>query len=406
MPRLTLPAALWVFAILFCTAAEAQDFGTAWIDRVTHQLIDEEGPLNPHPVEFKASAGELYSYDSNLFLTHTNHTSDSIFTTFANAGLKYAQPVFDAEADLTVNYNASVHTANTDYDEERFFGRARYQGSKISLQIAEILRRESTPTDVVFTSRVSRVVSNTTPFVTWHINEAFSVEAQSDLQYVRYLRQQFDIANNFNTRSSLTGAYKTGWNDLDALLQVGYLTIDYSTAGAPPNASGYFGRVGARGEVSPNLNVIALAGFTGATSHDFVGTNKKAELSTADIEIHIAYIVSEVTTVYGDYVRRFGFGAGGTPFEVIDSFDAIAEYSIRDDLKLKGRLAYSRAHPVPVISPVRGYGSVSVGSEYKAFEHLLIEGQVTYRAGSAQTGPSDAGDFSDVIFSLGVVWVF
>jgi hypothetical protein len=382
---------------LLSSTAAAQDFGSSWIDRVTHQLIEEDGPLNPHPVELKASVGELYTYDSNIFLTNTGRTSDSVFTTFANGSLKYAQPEFDAEADLTVNYNLYLKATGANADEERFFGRFRYQGSQITLGLAEILRRESSPTDVTFASRVSRLLSNTTPLVALKINEIVAVEVQSDLQLVRYANPIYALADNFNSRSVLTAAYTTGWNDLDALLQFGTLTINYDTPGAPPNVKGYYARIGVRGEICPNLHVLALAGFTRGSS-----MVAAVSLNTADVEIHVAYTVSELVTLYVDYSRRIGFSTGGSPFEVVDSADVIVRYSVRDDLALKGRIQYDVANPI--VGPNRAYGSASAGAEYRLLEHLRIEAGVAYRWGSIQQGT--AGNFSDVLGSVGIAGVF
>ena len=78
---------LLTLTLVLASSASAQDFGTQWIDRVTHQLIEEEGALTPRPLDITASVGELYAYDTNLFLTHTDRTADSVFTTFGNLGL-------------------------------------------------------------------------------------------------------------------------------------------------------------------------------------------------------------------------------------------------------------------------------------------------------------------------------
>jgi hypothetical protein len=257
---------------------------------------------------------------------------------------------------------------------------------------------------VVFTTRVQRLLSNTTPQIIYHVTPAFSLEAQSDVQIVRYLRHTFEDADNFNTRSSLTGAYNTGWNDVDALLQVGYFSINYRSNTASPDASGYFFRGGARGEVSPNLHLIALMGVSKASSHDFPGTNVNAELTTADIEFHLAYTVTETVTAFGDYSRRFGFSPGGSPFEVVDSAAIILRYALREDWALKARIQYDKAHPVPGL--VRSYESASAGAEFRVIEHILLEGQIAYRMGTAQDGPNGPADFSDFIFSLGIVGVF
>jgi len=273
----------------------AQDFGKGWIERVSHELIEDEAQLSPHPLELKFAVGELYSYHSNTFLTNAGRTNDSIFTTFGNVNLKYAEQRFDAEADLLVNYNAYASTSDANADEERFFGRVRYQGPSITLSLGEIFRRESSPTDAVFSTRVSRFLSDTTPLIVLKATEAVAFELQSDLMLVNYLRQAYNVADNFNTRTILTFAYTTGWNAVDLLVQLGYFGITYSDALAPPDATGYIGRLGIRGDLSPNLHAVILAGVTKADSGDFPNGDD-VSMSTADIEIHLGYTPQENTS--------------------------------------------------------------------------------------------------------------
>jgi hypothetical protein len=257
MTQVSLSAFAFI-TLAYCAEASAQDFGASWIDRVTHELIEDEGLLSPRPVELKGTAGLLFSYDNNVFLTNTNRTSSGIFIPFAAASLSYAEPNFDAAGDLTINYNAYTKSSNFNADEERFFGRVRYQGTEISLQLAEVFRHESSPTDAVFVTRVPRTLSNTTPLVAWHVTSAFSVEVQSDLQFVNFLRHEFEDADNFNSRSFLTLAYTTGMNSIDLLVQGGYFTIDYHHPTSPPDATGYVARGGVRGELTTNLHCRPL----------------------------------------------------------------------------------------------------------------------------------------------------
>jgi hypothetical protein len=383
----------------------AQDFGKNWIDRVTHELIEDDTQLSPHPATWNFTAGELYSYDSNIFLTHTGRTNDSIFTTFVGGDVKYAQPNFDAEADLLVNYNAYASTDNVNADEERFFGRVRYQGTQIILSLAEIARRESSPTDAVFTTRVPRFLSNTTPLVVFKPSEVFAFEVSSDLQYLDYLRTAYSVADNFNSRTLLTLAYTTNWNNMDLLVQGGYWEVTYRDPASPPDAGGFIGRVGVRGEVSPKLHLVALVGITSADSNDFVGTNQDVQLNTADVEIHIAYTPNENTTWYADYSRRFGFSADGAPFQVVNIADLIGEWGLREDFKLRSRLEYSR---VQVPSPAgfrRAYYAFGIGAEYKIHPHILLDGSLTYRWGVVP-GSGSTGDFGDGIISIGAAILF
>jgi hypothetical protein len=392
-----------VCSFLVASPLMAQDFGKAWIDRVTHTLIEEESQLTPQQVTWNFVAGELYSYDSNIFLTHSDRENDSIFTTFAGVGVKYAEQNFDAEGDLLINYNAYASNSDADADEERFFGRLRYQGTKVTLSLAEIFRRESSPTDAVFTTRVSRFLSNTTPLIIVKPSEVFAIEFNSDIQLVNYLRSTYQSADNFNTRTLLTLAYTTGWNNMDLLIQGGYWAINYQDSLGPPNASGFIGRLGIRGELSPTLQLIALVGVTSADSDVYPATGEDSQMTTADIDIHFAYTPSNLTTWYADYSRHFGFTAEGASFQVVDSAGFSGILAVREDLKLRARMDYSRVHSD--LGLRRAYYDFGVGAEYKVHPHVVLDGSITYRWGVVP-GPGTSGDFADAILSVGAALVF
>jgi len=402
-PRALLLALAPAILLALPSLAAAQDFGKGWIDRVTHELVEDEPSLSPHPVDVTFTAGELYTYDSNVYLTHTKRTRDSILTTFADANLKFADPHVDAEADLLVNYNAYLGEKDINADEERFFGRLRYQGSAVTLSLAEIFRRESSPTDAVFTTRVSRFLSNTTPLVVVKVTEVFAVELQSDLQLVNYLRHVYNVADNVTTRTLLTLAYTTDWNAVDLLVQVGYLTITYQDQFAPPDATGYVGRLGFRGEVSPNLHLVGLFGVTSMTSDDYVGTTTNVKMTTADAEVHLAYTPSDTSTLYADYSHRFGFSAEGAPFQVVDSADVILKIALRDDYNLRARIDYSRVHVPGGLR--RAYYAVGLGDDWKVHPNILIDGSITYRWGVVP-GSGQTGNFGDLLFTIGAAVLF
>ncbi len=386
------------FTLALATTAAAQDYGTQWLDRVSRAMVEGEAPLPTIPVTVSASGGELFTYDSNIFLRDKKTRSDSIFTTFGQVGIQYSRVDFDAEADLTANYNAYAHHNDSSADEERFFGRARWQGSRVSVSLAQILRRENSPTDVVFVDRVSRVLSNTTPLIVVQANDDLSFELQTDLQFVKFSRREFESANNVNTRTALTVAYNTGWNNLEALIQGGYLTINYSDS-LYTDADGYYGRVGGRGELSPGLYATMLAGITHAESDDFTGTTINADHTTGDVEFKLAYAVTERANAYANYSRRIGFAAGGAAFQVVDAAGLSGDLALRDDVKVRARLQYDRVHGPFVVG--RAYYSGGVGAEYRLHANVLIDGGVTYRTGVARVS-GDFGDFSDFIVSVGV----
>ena len=386
------------FTLSLAATAAAQDYGTQWLDRISRAMVEGDAPLPTIPVTVSASGGELFTYDSNIFLSDTKTRADSIFTTFGQVGVQYSQVDFDAEADLTANYNAYAHHNDSSSDEERFFGRARWQGSRVSVSLAQILRRESSPTDVVFVDRVQRLLSNTTPLIVVEATDDLSFELQTDLQFVKFHRREFESANNTNTRTALTVAYNTGWNNLEALIQAGYLTINYSES-ISTDAAGFYGRVGGRGQLTPGLYAAALAGITQAESDDFPGTTVSIEHATGDVEFNLAYAVTERANAYASYSRRIGFAAGGAAFQVIDAAGLSGDLALRDDVKVRARLQYDRVHGPFVVG--RAYYSGGVGAEYRLHENVLIDGGVTYRTGVALV-PGGSGDFRDFIVSVGL----
>ena len=396
-------AALPVLLLLCSTTAAAQDFGTQWIDRVTHQLLDYDAPLDPYPLSAQLSFGEVYTYDSNIFLTHTDRTNDSVFLTFGQVIVKYAEVNWDLEADLTVNYNAYVDTTDANTDEERFFGRVRMQGSTLSMQLSEVARRESSPTDVVFTDRARRFLSDTTPEVIFRLNDDFAMEGVSTIEYVHYQAAEFQPSDNINTHSIGTIAYSMKRNALDALVQVGYITINYTDSNSAPDARGWLMRIGVRGDVAPDLSVVLLAGVSDMGSeHDSI-TGEKTHLTTADVEVHIAYKALESVTAYADYTRRPGFSTNGASFQTVDSSSAILEYAAREDLKLRARLQYDRVHTST--GERRAYYSATLGPEYRLMERITLEAHATYRFG-VTPGSNDAGSFTDAILSAGIAATF
>src|SRR5581483_1218893 len=97
-------AAFAVAALLPVREAAAQDFGQSWIDRITHELEQERGPLQPKAFTWNASAGVQYAFDNNVFLVQNNKDSDSIIIPFVQANFSYAESRFELEADLLANY--------------------------------------------------------------------------------------------------------------------------------------------------------------------------------------------------------------------------------------------------------------------------------------------------------------
>lgn len=392
----------FVFLLALAARAAAQDYGATWTDRVTHALVDDATPLADVPLEIRLAGGELYSYDTNIYLRDRNEKADSIWITFVQAGLKYAEPEWDAEVDLAANYNAYARTPDAGSDEERFFGRVRYQGSRVAFSVAQILRRESSPSDIVFIDRVPRFLSNSTPLLIVHATDVLTFELQSDIQHVRFNRRGFETAENTNARTSLTMAYRTEWNDVEALLQGGHLTIDYRLPTAV-DANGFYARGGLRGDIVEGLQAILLAGVTRAESDNSSNQPVHGEHTTMDVETHLAWSAAERTTVYAGYSRRIALAVGGASFQVVDSAGLSAQRLLQEDVTVRGRLQYERVHGPFVVT--RAYYSGSVGAEVRVHPNVLVDGGATYRRGAALT-TGGGGDFRDVIVSIGVAVTF
>src|SRR5437762_41829 len=58
-------AAVVLGALLPSREAGAQDFGQTWIDRITHELERERGPLEAKPVTWSVDAGVEYAFGKN-----------------------------------------------------------------------------------------------------------------------------------------------------------------------------------------------------------------------------------------------------------------------------------------------------------------------------------------------------
>src|SRR5205823_2390995 len=144
-----LVTAVVVAALLPSREARAQDFGQSWIDRVTHELEQERGPLTPKPVSYEAQAGVDYAYDNNIFLTQRGKKSDSIIIPFVQAGIEYGEPRFDLEARLLADYKVYAKE-KADDDEERIFFRARQTSARWNFEISEIFQNVSDPAGLLF----------------------------------------------------------------------------------------------------------------------------------------------------------------------------------------------------------------------------------------------------------------
>jgi len=205
-------AAVAVFALLPSREAAAQDFGQAWIDRITHELEQERGPLAPKPLDVTGTAGVNYAYDNNIFLADTGpgKKKDSIVIPFLQVDLNYAEPRFDIEASFLGNYKRYFKETNVSDDEERFFFRARQTSARWNFEISEIFLNVSDPAGLLFLNRVSRIVSTTVPKIAFDIGRQWALEVAGNIMVVRYQDPAFSAAQeNNNFTVDLNAIYRT-----------------------------------------------------------------------------------------------------------------------------------------------------------------------------------------------------
>jgi hypothetical protein len=398
-------------------AASAQDFGTDWLDRVTHERQQERGPLKPHPVDWTLSTGILGYYDGNVFLADKDGKTpgDAVIVPFGRARLDYTEQRFEATADLLVDYKGYLDVdtnSNTQFQksrdwEERFYGHARYVDARFTLGVDELLRHESDPVDAVFLTRAKRTVSDTIAHGTYDLTKTFTAEANVDFQVVRFEDKPLDAAtNNENYRADLAIVYRQS-NGYDWLLQVGWMSIYYNRSqggGAPPDADGYFVRGGWRAELQERISVQAMAGLIHVESDRFLNTPDHEELTTMDILLAIQYEVTEQFRLTGDFNRTIGFATAPDPYQVVNRFAVIADWDAVEQLTIRARIQWDHAATPSGI--LREYRSYSLSASFRISEYVSADGGVTYRTGDIHGNVGSSVQFNDPIFHVGVILTY
>jgi hypothetical protein len=379
-----------------------QDFGRDWIDRVSHELQQERGPLKEMPAAFTGTAGLAYYHDSNVFLEETGKDADSVLIPFVRGRVDYAEPRLEAAADLLVNYKIYFDQDDSSDDEERFFGKARLLGTSYTVELAEVLRRESDPIDALFLDRQERLVSNTLPRVVVDLSEDFALEGSANLQVVRFADDPYARqVDNLNYRADLALVLRTVFG-YDLLAQAGAHGILYSdeqSAGAPPDAAGTFLRAGFRGEPLALLVVEAFAGYAEVESDPFVSTGAVLDDSSMDIGIHARYEFSPTVTLVGDYSRLFTFAGASDPYQLINRARASLEHHANDQLTLRGRAQVD--HVDSALGVKRDYTSLSASASWKFSRSVIADVGATWRAGRVEPAGGAAVDFEGFLFQLG-----
>ena len=379
-------------------AARAQDFGVEWLDRVTHEREPVPWPLSVRPVQTSFEAGALYEYDTNIFLEPADRKAANIVIPFARGRLDYAAPRWDAAADILIDYKRYLQDSEESDLDERAYGRLRYINSRNTLQIAEIFRHESDPSDGQFAERAERVVSSTTGHAAVQVSPDFSLEANALLSLVFFRDHSLDDSDNRSLRGDLTAVWRAD-SSLDLLAQAGWFLIDYRENDVP-DSRGVFARAGLRGEPIAALSVTALAGITGVRSEPLEATGERRELRTADASVNLRYEAAQDIVLWGDYTRQAGFAGPGDPFEIIDRWVAIMEWQATPLVDVRGRLQYDRIHSA--LGLHRSYLSLGPSATLSFTSQLHLDAGVTWRRG--ELGTPGEGVFNDVVAHAGLVF--
>ncbi len=400
-PRHTMHRILALVCLaLFPASAFADSLGTEFIDRVTHEVQQEEGPLSTRPVDFHVYGGVYGYYTDNLFLApHRHADGDSAAIGFARARVDYVDSHLEVAAELLVNFDYYMEHHAAREDEERFFGKIRWTDTVFDLQLVEIARRETDAIDAVFATRARRIVTDTLPRFGVKIPELPTFELFGQLQTVHYEGSKFDGLENINYRVGLALLV-----DLSQRLafgaDAGYLAIHYRERDQTPNAQGYFAHGLLRGEVTDRFLVEIALGWTyiRGTRAEF-GDDNAESTSTFDAEVHLRYEATQTLTLFADYSRRFGFAGVGNTYETVDRGIVIAEWQVIEKLKLRARGQYDYVHPTEAND--RCYWAAGLGATFQVVKHFSVDGGVTYRGGNTKGVSGDR--YTNWIVYLGAV---
>ena len=400
-------AAVVVAALLPSREAGAQDFGQAWIDRVTHELQQERGPLQAKPVTYGAEAGVEYAYDNNIFLTQDNKTKDSIIIPFVQANIEYGEPRFELEARLLADYKRYIKETNVSGDEERVFLHGRQTSSRWNFEISEIFQHVTDPAGIQFLARAERIISNTVPKIAFDIGNLWAVELASNVQVVRFKHNPYDVGqdnNNFNV--DVTGVYRTPWA-FDLLAQFGYYNINYidtTDQGGTPDAFGYYYRVGFRGNVVQRLYLEGLIGYTNAKS-DFLGfasngnPDQVIDKKNVGALFNLRYELTETINLFVDGSRQYTFAGFLDPYQLLSSIMAYGTIDLTETFKLALRLQYENS--TSALNLRRNYYAAGLTGTYKILSNLVVDAGATYRSGKTDNTNGEA-KFNDFILSVGL----
>ncbi len=394
-----------VFLTLAVPAAvRAQDFGREWIDRVTHEVQVDRGPLSTKPVEWHVVGGVEYYHDDNIFLSDKKEVDDSIIIPFAAASIEYSEQRFEAKADFLGNlkFYSDDDLDSMNDDEERLYVKLRQVGAKYTFEISEVAARLSDPLDVVFVDRAVRTVSTTVPHLAFDLTPVWTVESSANVGIVRYEESVFAHAiDNVNFRVDGAIVYRGAWG-IDLIAQGGWQEISYrfsQAEGAPPDAFGWYARGGFRGEILPTLMIEALAGGAHMESEFYQGTKIDEDDETGDAAVSVRWEAMPILTFMGDYTRQFAFAGGADPYQIVNRTLLLGALELTEYVSVRARFQFD--HSETTSGTERDYWSTGGSVTVKPLPWVIIDGGVSFRSGEAELGPLKT-EYDNVIFHAGL----
>jgi hypothetical protein len=398
-------ARVGVVLLAAAASASAQDFGSRWADRLVQELYAQRGPLE---TDFKvdASGGAFVYWDNNIHLDATAPLQDTVIVPFVSARLAYAEPELDAVAELVANFKAYLNNSSANDDEERFYGRLRYVGSELTAGVVAIFRHESDPTDVVFATRVDRIVGEVLPQFAYDLSPVFSVEVSGLVQIVRHEDPTFSASQDNENYSAKLGLVYELEGGVQVVVEGGYTLILYRgpAGSAPPDVNVWFSQAGFRGELFPNLVVSVLAGAIGAQSDDFtVPPSPGLKDTSGTASVILRYTGLERFDFSASYHRTVAFGGANDPYQIVNRVLLRGDLEVNEVLRFGGRVQVEMTQSALQVR--RDYVSLGIHTTVTPHEHLIFDGGLSYRFGD-RSGTAPAMDYNDLILYVGIALAY
>lgn len=377
------------------------------MDRVTHRLDLERGPIDPQPVDVQAWGGVAYYFDDNIYLEDGDEDDSSIIVPFVRGRLTYQEMRLEAELDVLANHNFVIDETNETDDEQRAYGRIRQIDSNYFIEVAQLFQHVSAPLDVQFSDRADRFISNSSARFSYDISKETAVEGEGHFGVVRYEDEVLAHSlDNINGRVH-GGLVWHGLYGYDYLVQAGYFAGEYlndQTQGAPPEYWGYYFRGGMRGQILPRLWVEALVGYTEVETDYFLGTTIDEDDSTADARVQAKYEASETVNLFANYRRFYTFAGSVDPYQLINRFNFIGEFALTEQIDARLRAQYDFADTASGIE--RSYIILGGSVSYSITPNIILDGGGFFRTGETEGAVVQSSEFDNFVVHVGLALTY